>query len=126
MAKIVIEQAHQLPAPVVRQRLDELQARLADKYGIEGEWVGDDEAIITGTGVKGTIRCEMNLVRVTLDLSFPVSLMADRIEGRVRQELGTLLTAPVSAVEQQRHGLPYPEDRTVVPTGDEDCPPDKQ
>ena len=91
MAKMSIEQPHQLEHAEVKARLDQLQARLANKYGIQGHWTGENDAVVKGTGVKGTISCDASRVRVTLDLSFPISLMKDRIENRVRQELAKVL-----------------------------------
>ena len=91
MAKLKIEQNHELEPAEAKRRLTELQARLAQKYGIEGKWVSDSEAHIARTGAKGTIKNEPGRVTVELDLNFLLSPMKEKIENRVRQELVTAL-----------------------------------
>lgn len=91
MPKMTIEQTHDLDAVEVRRRLDELQTRLADKYGIEGRWVSQNEAKIKRTGASGSIRCETGKVVVSLELSFVLAPMKDRVENRVRRELASCL-----------------------------------
>ena len=91
MPKMTIEQSHNLPAAEVRTRLDALQAKLADKYGIQGKWVSETEAEIKRTGASGTIRCTEGKVVVTLDLNFALSPLKGKVENRVREELKSCL-----------------------------------
>jgi putative polyhydroxyalkanoate system protein len=92
MPKLTIEKSHQLEHQIVRQRLIELQTRLAGKYGIDARWTSDTEATIKRTGASGTIRCEKNRVVVDLDLNFVLTPLKGKIENRVREELDRVLT----------------------------------
>jgi putative polyhydroxyalkanoate system protein len=93
MAKLSIEQAHTLPLDEVRKRLSGLADRLGEKYGIESRWVSDREADIKRTGVHGKIRCTDERVTVSLDISFALLPLKNKIEERIRRELAESLAA---------------------------------
>lgn len=87
MPKMTIEQCHALEPATVRQHLEGLQTRLAEKYGLTVSWTSNTEATIKRTGASGTIRCEPQKVVVNLDLSFALTPLKGTIEQRIRQEL---------------------------------------
>lgn len=87
MPKLTIEQRHQLEPAIVRERLDGLRTRLADKYGLTATWTSDKECKIQRTGASGTLRCEPERVVVQLDLSFALSPLKGRVEEGIRREL---------------------------------------
>ena len=91
MPKFTIEHSHALGPSEVRQRLDGLCARLAEKYGLEAKWKSDHEAVIKGTGASGNIVCRAGAVALTVDLSFVLTPMRERIESRIRRELTACL-----------------------------------
>ncbi|MSP59270.1 MAG: hypothetical protein EXR72_02830 [Myxococcales bacterium] len=96
MPKLTIEKKHALPADVVRQRLDALNARLAEKYGIAAVWKSSTEATFKRTGASGTISCRDDRVVIHLDLSFVLSGLRERIENRIRRELESALAEPAA------------------------------
>jgi putative polyhydroxyalkanoate system protein len=100
MPKMTIEQSHQLNHDEVRRRLETLQQRLAEKYGIEGTWVSDTEAKIKRTGASGSIRCEPGRVVVFLDLSFALTPVKSKVEHRVREELRQCLEQEAAGAEK--------------------------
>jgi putative polyhydroxyalkanoate system protein len=91
MAKLSIEQTHKLPHEEVRKRLEDLAARLSEKYGIDARWTSEREATVKRTGVSGTIQCGEGKVTVTLDLSFALLPLKGKIDERIRKELATTL-----------------------------------
>jgi putative polyhydroxyalkanoate system protein len=92
MPKLTIEQKHSLEPAAVRERLDQLSAKLAEKYGIEATWKSDTEAEVKRRpGASGTIRCRPDCVTIHLDLSFVLAPMKERIENRIRSELAAAL-----------------------------------
>ena len=91
MPKFTIEQRHTLGPSEARQRLDGLCARLAEKYGLEAKWKSDQEAVIKGSGATGNILCRADGVALTVDLSFMLAPLRDRIESRIRRELSACL-----------------------------------
>lgn len=95
MPKFTIEQTHSLDADAVRARLETLNQRLAEKYGLASTWKSPTEATIKGTGASGRILCRAGVVLLEVDLSFMLTPMRERIENRVRRELASAL-APVA------------------------------
>lgn len=96
MPKLTIEQKHDLDPGSVRERLNALQARLADKYGIEGTWRSDTEATFKRTGASGTISCQPGRVVITVDLSFALTPLKGKVENRIREELQKALADPAT------------------------------
>lgn len=87
MARIKIEQSHQVTADEARKRLDQMNQDLSDKYGLNVKWHSDTEARVERTGVTGTIKIEAQKVLVDLDLAFMLSPLKGTIENRIRDEL---------------------------------------
>jgi putative polyhydroxyalkanoate system protein len=91
MPKVNIEQPHNLPLPEVKQRLEQLKTKFAEKYGIDGVWKNDREVEIKRTGASGSITCAESSVKVFLDLSFALSPLKGKIEERIKQALADAL-----------------------------------
>jgi putative polyhydroxyalkanoate system protein len=91
MPKLHIEHPHSLEPAEVKQRLDSLSARLAQKYGIDAQWKSDTEATFKRTGASGTIRCHPDKVAIDVDLSFALTPMKGQVESRIRDELSRAL-----------------------------------
>jgi putative polyhydroxyalkanoate system protein len=87
MPKLQIVHPHALEPAEVRRRLDALNRTLADKYGIEARWTSDSEAEFKRTGASGFIRTLADRVVVDIDLSFALSPVKSKVEGRIRDEL---------------------------------------
>jgi putative polyhydroxyalkanoate system protein len=87
MPKLEIQQSHNLPLAEVKQRLQDLQNKMAEKYGISGTWISEREASVKRTCVTGKITCDENNVRIFLDLSFALAPLKGKIEDRIRQAL---------------------------------------
>jgi putative polyhydroxyalkanoate system protein len=97
MAKLQIEQKHGLPADEVKRRLDAMNDKLGDKYGIKSSWKSDSEATFTRTGATGTIKCQPDKVVVTVELGFGLGFMKDQVESRIKRELERALSDEGSA-----------------------------
>jgi putative polyhydroxyalkanoate system protein len=91
MPKLTIEQSHSLPQTLVRTRLEALNAKLSEKYGIDAHWKSDTEATIKRTGASGSIKCEATRVVVVIDLSFALTPIKGKVEARIRDELAKAL-----------------------------------
>jgi putative polyhydroxyalkanoate system protein len=91
MPKLTIEQSHSLPQTLVRSRLEALNAKLSEKYGIDAHWKSDTEATIKRTGATGSIKCEPTRVVVVIDLSFALTPIKGKVESRIRDELAKAL-----------------------------------
>lgn len=87
MPKFTVEHSHNLPTNEVRARLQALQDRLAEKYGLTTEWTSPTEAELKRTGASGKITCGATKVSVSVDLSFAFTPIRGKVEERVRTEL---------------------------------------
>jgi putative polyhydroxyalkanoate system protein len=92
MAKITVERPHSLGKEKAREKAELLVEKLADKYGIEHEWIGDSVKL-EGKGAKGAVHVEDALVRVNLDLNFFLSAMSGQIQAEVEKQLDKALLA---------------------------------
>jgi putative polyhydroxyalkanoate system protein len=99
MPKLTIEQSHDLEPAQVRTRLEALNARLAEKYGLDAKWKSDTEAVFDRTGATGTIQVRPGKVQINIDLSFALTPLRSKIETRIREELAKAL-GPETTPEQ--------------------------
>lgn len=97
MPKMTIEQPHSVPAEEARKRLEGLSSDLSDKYGLTSRWLSETECRVERTGATGAIRIEAKRVVVDLDLSFALSPIKGKIEGRIRDELQRLFSGESKA-----------------------------
>lgn len=91
MPKLTIEQAHALDPATVKGRLDTLSARLAEKYGIRAVWNTDTHATFDRTGASGSINVSTDRVLIQVDLSFALTPLRGKVEGRIKEELARAL-----------------------------------
>ena len=86
MSTIDIRHAHSLPAENARKAIEEVAAKLSERFGLQSSWVGD-VLNLSGSGVNGQIELLAHLVRVVADLGFPVSMMKGMVEGEIQRVL---------------------------------------
>ena len=63
-----------LAAPAARQAIEEVAAKLADRFGLQSTWRGD-VLDFSGSGVDGAIELQPTAVRVTAKLGFRLSAL---------------------------------------------------
>ncbi|WP_024696225.1 polyhydroxyalkanoic acid system family protein [Pseudomonas syringae] len=92
MAKITVERPHSLGREQARARAEQLVEKLADKYGLAHEWVGDTVKL-EGKGAKGRVEVEEELIRIRIELNFILSTMSGSIKSEVERVLDKALAA---------------------------------
>ncbi|SHN15937.1 putative polyhydroxyalkanoic acid system protein [Pseudomonas asturiensis] len=92
MAKITVERPHSLGREQARARAEQLVEKLADKYGLAHEWVGDTVKL-EGKGAKGRVEVEDELIRIRIELNFILSTMSGSIKSEVERVLDKALAA---------------------------------
>ncbi len=86
MSSIDIHHAHALPAEAARSAVEEMAAKLTEKFSLDTRWVGD-ALNFSGSGVKGLIELLPGQVHVAAELGFPVSMMKGMVEGEIQRVL---------------------------------------
>jgi putative polyhydroxyalkanoate system protein len=86
MSKIAISQPHALPVEAARKAVEDMAAKLTEKFSLESSWVGD-ALTFSGSGVKGLIELLPGQVQVTAELGFPVSMMKGMVESEIQRVL---------------------------------------
>jgi len=86
MSNIDIVHAHALAAPAARQAIEEVAAKLADRFGLQSTWRGD-VLDFSGSGVDGAIELQPSAVRVTAKLGFLLSAMKGMVESEIQRVL---------------------------------------
>ncbi|MBP0952837.1 polyhydroxyalkanoic acid system family protein [Pseudomonas alliivorans] len=92
MAKITVERPHSLGREQAREKTEQLVEKLADRYGLAHEWVGDTVKL-EGKGAKGKVEVEDELIRINIDLNFILSTMSGSIKSEVERVLDKALAA---------------------------------
>ncbi|EKN46432.1 MULTISPECIES: polyhydroxyalkanoic acid system family protein [Pseudomonas] len=92
MAKITVERPHSLGREQAREKAEQLVEKLADRYGLAHEWVGDTVKL-EGKGAKGKVEVEDELIRINIDLNFILSTMSGSIKSEVERVLDKALAA---------------------------------
>jgi putative polyhydroxyalkanoate system protein len=88
--KFEIVQSHSVTVQEARRRLERFSALVADRYGLTPTWISPVKATIERTGAHGTLEIEGDQIRVNIDLPFALALFREKIESRIRRELGYL------------------------------------
>jgi len=86
MSSIDVRHAHALPAPQARQAIEEVAAKLAERFGLQSSWRGD-VLDFSGSGVDGAIEMQPGTVRVTATLGFLLSAMKGMVESEIQRVL---------------------------------------
>jgi putative polyhydroxyalkanoate system protein len=98
MAKITVEQPHQLSPEEAKSRLDGFLQRMSSRMGGSYKWSSPTEATIDHSMAKATVRIEPSRVVVNVDGGLALSLVKGKTEQRVKQELEKALAqAPTVA-----------------------------
>ncbi|WP_122847569.1 polyhydroxyalkanoic acid system family protein [Pseudomonas viridiflava] len=92
MAKITVERPHSLGREQAREKAEQLVEKLADRYGLAHEWIGDTVKL-EGKGAKGKVEVEDELIRINIDLNFILSTMSGSIKSEVERVLDKALAA---------------------------------
>ncbi len=86
MSTIDIRHAHTLPAENARKAIEEVAAKLSERFGLESNWVGD-VLNFNGSGVDGAIALQPGQVQVTAKLGFLISAMKGMVESEIQRVL---------------------------------------
>ena len=86
MSDIDISHPHSLPLPQARAAVEEISAKLAQKFDVRCAWNGD-VLNFQRSGVDGAIAVAGDEVRVTAKLGFLLSAMRGPIEAEIRRVL---------------------------------------
>lgn len=86
MSTIDVRHAHALPEPQARQAIEEVAAKLSERFGLKSNWRGD-VLDFNGSGVDGAIELQPGAVRVTAKLGFLLSAMKSMVESEIERVL---------------------------------------
>lgn len=86
MSSIDIRHAHSLPADGARQAIEDVAAKLSERFGLQSNWVGD-VLNFSGSGVDGAIALLPGQVHVTAKLGFLLSAMKGMVESEIQRVL---------------------------------------
>jgi putative polyhydroxyalkanoate system protein len=92
MAKFTVEQAHQLPLPEAKQRLDAFLARMATKMGGKHTWTSESEARIEHSLAKAHLKLEPTRAVVDVEGGMALALVKGKVQSRIQQSLADALT----------------------------------
>ncbi len=83
---IDVRHPHALPADQARKAIDEVAAKLAERFGLQTQWRGE-QLDFSGSGVDGAIELQPGAVRVTAKLGFLLSAMKGMVETEIQRVL---------------------------------------
>ena len=86
MSRIDITHAHSLTGDRARQAIEEMAAKLTEKFQVRSSWAGDVLSF-NGSGVDGAIKLLPGAVSVVAELGFPVSMMKGMVEEQIKSVL---------------------------------------
>lgn len=86
MSHIDIRHAHSLPPTQARKAIEEVAAKLAERFGMDYDWDGDI-LNFNRSGVDGHIALEPDQLHVTAKLGFLLAAMKGPIEQEIRRIL---------------------------------------
>jgi len=90
MPRISLSHAHALPLADARRAIDQVAARMREKFAIEGEWQGDTLRFAR-PGVSGTIAVGADQVQVDAELGLLLSPLKSVVETEIRRKLAECL-----------------------------------
>lgn len=86
MPKIDIRRPHQLPIAEARAVVDQVAARMREKFGMEGRWQ-DDTLLFSRPGVSGSIAVDSDAIQVKAELGLMLTPLKGMIEQEIRRKL---------------------------------------
>jgi putative polyhydroxyalkanoate system protein len=90
MADIEIEREHSMSPEALKARLNSMEEKLRDRYGVQLVWRGDS-ADVKGTGVTGEVTVGESRVSVRLKLGFLVRPFASKIQETMEKQIDRAL-----------------------------------
>ncbi len=87
MSRIDIRHPHTLPLAQARKAIEEVAAKLEDRFQIDYRWEGDT-LHFTRSGIDGHIALEDQALHVTAKLGFLQAMFRDPIESEIKRVLG--------------------------------------
>ena len=86
MPKIDIRRPHQLSIADARVVVDQVAARMYEKFGMTGQWQGDTLEF-SRAGISGSIAVESNAIQVRAQLGMMLAPLKGMIEQEIRRKL---------------------------------------
>jgi putative polyhydroxyalkanoate system protein len=86
MPKIDIRKPHQLPVADARAVVEQVAAKMREKFGMEGQWQGDT-FVFSRQGVSGSIAVEPAAIQVRAELGLMLSPLKGLVEQEIRRKL---------------------------------------
>lgn len=86
MPKIDITRPHQLSIDEARAVVDQVAARMREKFGMDGQWQGDT-LTFSRPGVNGSIAVAGDAIRVSAELGMMLAPLKGMVEQEIRRKL---------------------------------------
>ena len=86
MSKIDICRSHQLPMAEAHAIVDQVAARMQEKFGMQGRWQGDTLQL-SRPGVNGSIVVASDTIRVHAELGMLLSPLKGIVEQEIQRKL---------------------------------------
>lgn len=86
MPKIDIRRPHQLSIAEARAVVDQVAARMHEKFGMDGRWQ-DDTLLFSRPGVSGSIAVGSDAIQVKAELGLMLAPLKGMIEQEIRRKL---------------------------------------
>ena len=86
MPKIDIRRPHQLPIAEARAVVDQVAARMHEKFGMDGRWQGDT-LLFSRPGVSGSIAVGSDAIQVKAELGLLLAPLKGTVEQEIRRKL---------------------------------------
>ncbi|MYM70949.1 polyhydroxyalkanoic acid system protein [Duganella sp. FT134W] len=92
MADINIVQEHHLAPEQARAAAQQVADKLAEQFELACRWDGD-VLRFERSGVNGALTLLPNQAQLSIELGFPISMMASQIEAKVAEKMKKLFVA---------------------------------
>jgi putative polyhydroxyalkanoate system protein len=86
MPKIDIHRPHQLSIAEARAVVDQVAARMHEKFGMDGRWQ-DDTLLFSRPGVSGSIAVGSDAIQVKAELGLMLAPLKGMVEQEIRRKL---------------------------------------
>lgn len=86
MPKIDIRRPHQLSIAEARAVVDQVAARMHEKFGMDGRWQ-DDTLLFSRPGVSGSIAVGSDAIQVKAELGLMLAPLKGIVEQEIRRKL---------------------------------------
>ncbi|KRE87248.1 polyhydroxyalkanoic acid synthase [Rhodanobacter sp. Soil772] len=86
MPKIDIRRPHQLSIAEARAVVDQVAARMHEKFGMNGRWQ-DDTLLFSRPGVSGSIAVGSDAIQVKAELGLMLTPLKGIVEQEIRRKL---------------------------------------